>query len=370
MRASFLLIASVALLIGLGVAVLVKVSGILNPAPVVTQPPPAAPPPPALLVAARNLYAGDTIRTGDVQLRPARPDEVKDYLANRPRYLPPALGAAYYRLPNKNIAADTPLLKEDLQDMNKPEPLHTRLPPWTRAVNVAATKPNSAGGLVQVGDWVDVYLTTQVGRSDEPGRFTQTALIAHNALVVAKRDTLWTVFAAQPSDLPIQYTLAVNPYRAALIDYARTKGTIALQPVSVEEKRKLDRQLQELHSEPSQIVAISIPDAESPEYKEEEKRLAALNRGEASIGAEDLIRILGLKPLQPATPPLTVEYYGGVQRRGTVTFSPRGAMFTKGEGLPALPHYEFSLPPGTETPAPAAGASGARPRVVQPVPRK
>lgn len=351
MRASFLLILAVALLLGLGVAVLVKASGLLNPpAPAVVQPAPPPPPPPTVLAAAHNIYSGDTIRPGDVRLRPLRPDEIAHYETNRDKYVAPVLDAANYRFPNRNIAADQPILKADLKELEKPEPLASRLLPGMRAVDVSITKDNSAGGLIGVGDWVDVYLSSDVGRSDAPGKSMHTALLAQSVPVVAKRNTLWPLFAPLPPDKPIEYTLGVNPYRAALIDYARSRGILSLVPVSAAEKTRLDDYQKAVKAGKTPTVAFPL-DPNSPDSKEEEARIAAYNRGEQAVGPTDLIRLFALKPLQPPTPPLSVEMYAGTQQRGVMRFvSPRGSgTLSNGGAAPLAPHYEFSMPPSPES---------------------
>ena len=130
---------------------------------------------------------------------------------------------------------------------------------------------NSAAGLIQVEDWVDVYLTSDVGRTDCGESSVKEALLAANVQVIAKRGTLYRTYAPLPAG-PIQFTLAANLYRAALIDYARNKGVISLHPVSRAEKEKLDALKAGVGEEPDKVVALSLsPD--SQEYAAE--RLAS-----------------------------------------------------------------------------------------------
>jgi Flp pilus assembly protein CpaB len=371
-RASFLLIVAIALLLGLGVAVLVKVSGLLTPAPVVVQTPPPAPETPSVLVAAHNMYPGDTIRAGDVRLRHLRAEELAHYEANKTRYLPPVLDSAYYRFLNKNLEADRPLLKDDLEPMAKPEPLSQRLLPGTRAIDVSISKENSAGGLIGVGDWVDVYLTTEVGRTDSDRRSLRTALMAQRVPVVAKRDTLWPLYAPLPPNQPIQYTLGVNPYRAALLDFARTHGTLSILPVSQAEKTRLDDYRKSLKDTSSGSVAHPFEPG-NQESQDEEKRILAYNRGELTVGNEDLVRLFGLTPLHPPTPPLTVEMYHGVNKRGTMQFNSLNGsgVYTAGPTPQPAPHYEFLMPPSAETrpSTPATRPSPSGPVARQPRPQ-
>src|SRR5262249_19516108 len=140
-----------------------------------------------VLVANRNIFAGHMIDTTWVTIRPLRPEEVKHYEQNRDQYLPPVQNAATLRIAAKNIEADKPILKDRLAEMAPPEPLSMRLLPNMRAVNLTITKDQSAGGLIQVGEWVDVLFTTQI--SVNGAATTRTAAIAHKQRVIAKRNT-------------------------------------------------------------------------------------------------------------------------------------------------------------------------------------
>lgn len=361
MRASFFLVLAVALLVGLGVAVAAKAFGLLSPVQIVEAAPPAPapvvapPPPPSVLVSARNIYEGDTIRPGDVKVRPARPEEIADLEKHKSEYVQPVMDAVYYRYALKNIEADAPILRSALKDLSKPEALHTRLAPGMRAVNVAVPKGNSAGGLIQVGDWIDLYVTTEVARTDETSHMPQTGLLVRHAQVIAKRDTLWSVFAPLPNETAIQYTLAMNPYRAALVEYTRTVGGLSMIPVSEMEKKKLDEVKAEVMKDPAKSMLLAMSDPKVDSYKDEESRIREYERGSLSIGADDLARVLNLKPIVAPTPvpppppapaPLTVEVITGVQRGGIVTF-PSQTPAAPAPTPPAPPagRYLFSMPP-------------------------
>ncbi len=95
-----------------------------------------------------------------------------------------------------------------------------------RAVNVSVSRDRSAGALIQTGEWVDVYLTTSFASGEYSGN--RTVLLATQAKVITKRNSLWPVFKPIPEDQPMDFTLEVNPYRAALIDFARNHGVISL----------------------------------------------------------------------------------------------------------------------------------------------
>ncbi|HVS38944.1 MAG TPA: hypothetical protein VMS17_25525, partial [Gemmataceae bacterium] len=151
MKASTLFTLALALLVGLGLVVGVKYSGILNPPEKKADPPPPAPPPTPLVVAAsRNLYAGDSISPTDVRLRPLTVEDAPAYEKNKAEFLPPVAESAFYRTVHKNITAGQAITLDLLEPMGKPEPLHDRLLPLTRAVDLQVTVENSAAGLIQV----------------------------------------------------------------------------------------------------------------------------------------------------------------------------------------------------------------------------
>lgn len=342
MRASFLLVLALALLVGLGVAVAVKTTGILNPPEkVVAEAPPAPPsaPPPTVVVAARNLYDTDTIRPGDVVTRPVSADQMKEYEATKAELLP-VLDAAFYRFPAKEVVAGTVLKLSDLKPMKKPEPLVDRIAPGSRAVNVSITKNESAGGLIAVGDWVDVVVTTEVGRTDSEIRQSRTAVIARGAQVVAKRDTLWSVFAPLAPEEEIKYTLSTNTYRAALIDYAKTIGSMTLVPVSSSESKGYETRLAKVKAEPATALTLTHPDTASVEYKAEARKLAEYATGTMAVGTEDLLEVFALNPLPAPPRPQTVEVFNGAARQQPLVFVSTDSAAGTGQA----PAYTFHAP--------------------------
>jgi Flp pilus assembly protein CpaB len=347
MRASLLAVIAVALIAGLVVVFAVKSLGLLEkpkpaePPPVVVEKvPPAPPPPPVVRIIAptRNLFAGDATSGESIGIRQLRPEEVKDYEAHKDEYLPGSLEAALFRIAARDLAGDRPLRKGDLLEAKKPEPLNTRLFPGTRAVTVGITKDRSVSGLIQVGDWVDVYLITEVSRTDNPSGVPHTALLAPHAQVVAKRDTLYPIYDPIRGDI-VSYTLASNPYRTALIEHGRNVGLLTLVPVSAEDKKRLDALRDEAIKTPaSTSVAATFAPPGSPEFREEQSRLERFANGSLAIGDDDLVRLLSLPVLEPPPPPpklvkppkpqptppppapVTIEIFSGVQRSGTATF--------------------------------------------------
>ena len=335
MKASMLFTLAIALLVGLGLVVAAKVTGYFNPLPEKK-----APTPPTVVVSARNLFAGDALRLADVTVRPLKPEEAASYQRDAASYLA-VPESAHLRTALKNIPADQPITEQMLEPMEKPEALNARLLPMTRAIDLAVTPENSAAGLIQVGDWVDVYLTSDIGKTGGGSPSLRTALLARNVEVVAKRGTLYQMYAPLKPG-PIQFTLAPNLYRAALIDHARNKGVISLQPVSQNEKKTLVALKAEVEKEPEKVVALSLaPDGE--EYVDELRRVRQADQGETVAGDEDLIRLFSLQPLTPANL-VTVEYFRGVKRSGGATFQKVNGSLEEKTSPDKVDAYIFTTP--------------------------
>jgi Flp pilus assembly protein CpaB len=342
MRASTIFALTMAILLGLGVAVTAKLTGYF------TQEPAPKQADIQILVAARNLFAGDVIDTTGVRVRSLLPTEMEMYQKYKDQFLPAIVNAANLRVPTRNIEADQPILRSYLKDMSKPEPLNARLLPDMRAINLSLSKDHSAGGLVQVGDWVDVLLTSKVDGHGSSS--TRTACLIPRVRVIAKRNTLWPVYAPLPDNKPVQFTLEVNAYRAALMEFARNKGDVTLAPLPWSEQKKLEdrrdnaiRQVSFVKA-PGHFLELNSTDAE-----EEDQRIMAYHKGELTISEADLVRIFGLKAFTTPPPLQTTE----VQRIvGVKLFEP--ARFNH-ESMPIMTR------PGNPTASPANGHLNSRP---------
>jgi Flp pilus assembly protein CpaB len=323
MRASTLFALTMAVLLGLGVAVAVKMSGYFAKPP---EQPAVAKVDVPVLVAGRNLFAGDVIDPAAVGTRAMRPDELKDYEKNKDLYLPAVPAAAAMRVALKNIEADKPIRRDMLQELAKPETLSLRLLPGMRAVNVAANKDHSAGGLIAPGEWADVLLTTTVDDGTGGPPTTRTAAVAHKVRVITKRNGLWNVFAPLPDDKLVTFTLEANPYRAALIEYAKTRGTLSLTAVSSAEQKALEGQRQmalEKNIKPVSYAPFSMDD--STEYQDEDLRVDAMNKGQLSINTLDLVRIFNIRTPEPPTSATAVQQLSGVTRLKPAVFNRDGS---------------------------------------------
>lgn len=320
MRASTVFALTLALLIGLGAVVGARYAGWLGK----TEPPPARKEI-QVLVAARNVFPGDVIESSWVKTRVLRTEEIPHYEQNKSQYLPAVAQAAALRVAKRTIEADSPILREDLQELVKPEPLHQRLLPNMRAVNISVQKDQSAGGLIQVGEWVDVYMTSTISNGNG-AETTRTAPIAHRLRVIAKRNALWNIFAALPENKPVQFTLEANPYRAGLIEFAKTKGNLLLVPLSAAEQKSLEERRAQLIEKdfPTEILPVSFVIPANGDYVGEEVRVEALNRGEYSIGTTDLVRIFDLTTTPPPRSEIVVENFSGLKRNKSTRYSPDG----------------------------------------------
>jgi Flp pilus assembly protein CpaB len=316
-RASTLFAVTVAVVLGLGAAVTAKALGLFN------RPPPAPPPKQEeiqVLVPAHNLFEGFTIQATDVKTRPLRADELAHYREHKDEYLPPVPAAAALRVSRKNIEAEQPLLKGDLQELALAQPINQRLLPNMRALNLAVKKELCAGGLIQVGDWVDVHLTSQIGMGDETTG-TRTASLAHNVRVIAKRNVLWPVLASLPDDQPVNFTLEANPYRSALIEFALTKGQLALIPVAATDQRQLEERRTALIKTGNRDLPSAFSEPDSTEYRDEDTRVASFVRGELTVGDSDLVRIFGITTPPPPQLATVVQMYSGIEHDSNVIFS-------------------------------------------------
>lgn len=348
MRVSFLAVVAVALLVGLGSVVAVKSLGLLSTP---TPPEPTKPTPvlqrlPRVLVTTRPLFEGDLLTSNELGTRAVMPQEMAHYRAHMDEYIPAVPQEASSRFLARTVPGNHPLLKSDLQPVRKAESLHDRLLPGSRPVNVTLTKNEAAGWLIGKGDWVDVHIISNVGRTDNttkspPAR--REGLIVRHAHVIAKRDSLVDLNLPIPKgETTFAYTLSMNPYRAALLEYARTLGTISLEPVSKEEQEKLNAMAKDVNGDPAKAALILVGDPNTKQGIDEQARVDQYTSAGTAIGPEDLARVLQLKPLEATVVPrpITVETYHSVRKGPTLNFPTAEMVATR---KPAG-EYTFSKP--------------------------
>ncbi len=349
MRASTVFAIALSLLVGLAAAAGAKYAGLFDKK---TPPAPEKVPPVRVLVAKTNLFEDLTVTSDQVGIREIRPEE-QEFLQSkfgtnwRDRLMPALVTAAHMRTPRQNILADQILFRDFFNESNLPETLSSRLEPGNRAVNVSMPKDKAGGGVIRVGEFVDVLLTTKV--SDGDREVVRTACIARGCKIIMKRNNLWQVSAMDPDDKPLNFTLQANAYRAALIEYAQSYGQLSLQPTL-----------------PPTKTNGSFSDPTSQEYSTEDKRVEDIQKGAITVTDADLMRIFKItaplpKP-QPLPRPLVVTtHYAGVQKAGTsvapasAQSPPNAFLFPKGYVPPV---NGSGQPTGSDSPAAQAPEMG------------
>lgn len=344
MRASTVFVLALGLLVAFVAVSVAKSAGLFNPK--AAAPAPEKPPATKILASRVNLFENITVTVDQVYVRDLRPEEEKA-LGDRfgtnwkDKLMQPMASAAHLRVVRQNLVADTILFKDQFEDAGLPESLSKQLEPGTRGVNVSVPKDKAAGGVLRVGEYVDLFLTTKVESGDRDE--LRTACIARGCKVVMKRNILWSMMAADPDDKPLHFTLQANPYRAALIEFAQTHGQLSLQPGSAPAKTN-----------------GSYSDPSSKEYANEDQRIDEMSKGVRTIGTEDLVRIFQitpppLRPSAPIVPPIKIQHLSGVSEAGYTVF-------------PGAPQAAPAAPAEPQSVKPAGGASqgsSAAPRGAQ-----
>jgi Flp pilus assembly protein CpaB len=301
-------------------------SGVLDRQPTPTPPKPE---PVMVLVAKTNIFENMTVTPLEVMVREATAEERSRRESSPGNYLAASVEAATLRIAARHIFVGEMLKKDDFLDPSIPDPPSKRLGPGMRSVNVVLPKDRAAGGLIRIGENVDVFLTTAICSDARCINYrTATAPLALNLKVVIKRDSLWTMMQALPEGKPVSYTIEANPYRAALIEMAKTKGLITLVPSAGAAKDRMS---------PSAL-------------RVEESRAAAFLAGEVVVSEDDLQRIFNLAPIQTPEPPLSTEHYVGLQYAGTKVHDRRD------RNLMPTQTYSFRSP--TQISAGAASGGG------------
>jgi Flp pilus assembly protein CpaB len=305
-----------------------------------------------ILVAARNIYAGKCITEEDVRVRLMRPRERDQYKGQHllPAYVPAAVG----RVAVKPIPADQAITEEALEPLETyKDQLAERITPGMRAVNLQLPLTESGGGLIRVGDYVDVLIKTTVEPNHDclsPAEqcrlglpATMEGILVRDARVIVRRNVLWP--NCRPYSMCVtNFIVETDPYRAALLEYAKDRGLITLIPISdVERRLELENRRQAFLDDkgvfPTRLVNMTakeileyeaslekLPRDEpkryltyhlrtSEEYRLENFRVRDVLRGERMINDQDLARILDLRLRQPPAPPppTTVQRIVGVK---------------------------------------------------------
>jgi Flp pilus assembly protein CpaB len=354
-RASTFFALFIAVLIGFAAVAAARYFRLFQTTAIVQREVPARPELPRVLVAKKNLYEGIAMTAGDVQVRELRPDELTAYQKDPSKYLPPTVEAAVLRATNANLMAGEILLKDYLEPQGIPPGLPERITPKMLAINVSVPKERAGGGLIRKDDYVDVFLKTSIsGTKGSSSNSSQEVCIARDLCVILKRDMLWTMLAPVPENKPLQFTLEANPYRAALIDYAKDKGLLTLVPTSKPPRAKN-----------AKLVAPATFVLEGKEYANEDQRVAAILQGDRTVGDADLERIFHL-PALPIQETIHVDVFNGNKRApGSSTQFVRLVNPADQRAIdPDQPGYgyHFSSPPSTAVePVPGVQTPFVRP---------
>ena len=138
MRASTAIALIASLLIGLTVAVGARTFGLFRSGGASSEPR-------SVLVAGRNLLSGMLMDPQYVTVRPMRADEERGFLRHPDEFLRPIPQVVGQRVTAKNIEADRPILRSDLEPFERPDILREQIAPGMRPVNVPLTKDRSSG---------------------------------------------------------------------------------------------------------------------------------------------------------------------------------------------------------------------------------
>ena len=146
---------------------------------------------------------------------------------------------------------------------------------------------------------------------------TAIAPIRRDLKIIVKRGIPFdNIMMPLPEDKPVSFILEANPYRAALIEYAKSRGILTL------------------------VATAGGAGGQLDDLNAEQERVTAFVQGKAAVNESDLVRIFHLPPIQPPVPPLRVEHYAGTDMKKVEILDP-----TNGKAMPVL-GYHFMIPEG------------------------
>ena len=306
---------------------------------------PPAEPSHSVLAANQNIVKGALIETRQVKVRPLRGSELEAYRRDPTGYLPPLETAIYLRIARENILADSPIRSDQLEPFENPEGVPERLAPNMKPVNLAVKLDDSSGGLLRVGDWVNVMMTSLItgpNLKDSPRQVT----IIPAARIILKRNTLRPIYTALPSDKPVPFTIETNSHRASLTEFARDKGDFSLVALPEVEGKRLEAARQAAivaaqSADPSPTpTLVSFVDPRSEAYRKELRFVGDFEAKEGPIGGANLEELFGLTyppppgPRPPVRPNSYIQQYMGSQRQSDVIVSPDGRILARSNDRP------------------------------------
>jgi Flp pilus assembly protein CpaB len=329
-----ILIAAVLGLVGITAARLLNVFG---------SPPPLAEPQIKVLVANQNIVKGALIDIRQVMVRALKNNELDTYKRESSKYLPPIETAVYLRIAHENILADTPIRTDQLEPFENPEGVPERLAPNMQPVNLSVRLEDSSGGLLRVGDWVTIFITSLItgpGMKDSP----RQVMIVPSARVILKRNTLRPIFTALPSDKPVPFTIETNSYRAALAEFARDKADFRLVAIPEGEGKRLEAARQKAidasrGSNPSapELHLVAFTDPQSDSYKKELQLVQKYEEKGTPISnasLQELFKLTVPAPPLPSLPPAPdtyIQQFAGTQRLADVVITPGNRVYLRSD---------------------------------------
>lgn len=199
------------------------------PAPVETAAPAPAPPEVRVLVAQRAMPERHRIKAGDISWTDWPEDRVQPFFTAVPdqaEEFPPGEIVGLYT--NRPYNAGEPLDVSAL-DSRRVERLSDRVSPGMRAVSLAVSDETTAGGFVQVDDFVDII---HVGRGMDAAGAPDSRVILENVRVLAVGTSMGDAPNAGPSNItggnPDTVTVELTPRQASLLAGADYEGRLAL----------------------------------------------------------------------------------------------------------------------------------------------
>jgi hypothetical protein len=100
-----------------------------------------------------------------------------------------------------------------------------------------------------------------------------------------------TAEGGKPSEAPVTLILETNPYRAALIEFCKTKGKGEISLTATKSEK--------CYPSSAQAPRVAFSEMTSKEYRDEDQRIDAMRKGEFAIGDAELARIFNVWPSSP-----------------------------------------------------------------------
>jgi pilus assembly protein CpaB len=220
-----------------------------NLTPVATPIAAVQPPKAMILVSAQPLRTGTLLRAEDVKWADWN-DAIPSGAVPRPSLqgqpVPPdadaqAQGSVYGAVLKQRIDAGAPVLANMIVKPGDRGFLAAVLAPGYRAVSIGVNPVSGASGLIFPGDHVDLLLTQDFGKGDEPiSRRSVSETIVTNVRVLAIDQRLQEASPDPKGQIPIPrtVTLEVLPKQAEMINVAVQLGSLSLSlrsvPIDVE----------------------------------------------------------------------------------------------------------------------------------------